>query len=56
MIRPGVDVGYTRMLMFVGLATIPMVFIMGVTGGRDRWPFLLDIAKEVVGNGSFQWI
>lgn len=40
--------------MFVGLATIPMVFIMGFAGGRDRWPFLPDIAKEVVGNGPFQ--
>ena len=54
MIRPGGNVGYTRMLMFVGLATIPMVFLMGLAGGRDRWPFLLDIAKEVVGSGPFQ--
>ncbi|HOW84244.1 MAG TPA: hypothetical protein PK573_16900 [Spirochaetota bacterium] len=47
--RPGNNIGYTRMLMFAFLSTIPFVFILGFAGGRDRWPYLLNIAREIAG-------
>jgi hypothetical protein len=40
---------YTRMLMFTGLATIPLVFLVGFAGGRDRWPHLIEYAGEIAG-------
>lgn len=49
MARPGDNTGYTRMLMFAYLATIPFVFIMGFAGGSDRWPYLFDIARDIAG-------
>lgn len=56
MIRPGGNIMYTRMLMFVCLATIPMVFMLGPLGGHDRWPFLLDKAREIAGTGPYAWL
>ncbi len=51
MVRPGVNTGYTRMLMFVCLATIPLAFMMAVVGGRDRLPLLAAQAKEMARGG-----
>jgi hypothetical protein len=51
MIRPGENTGYTRMLMFVCLATIPLAFMMAIVGGRDRLPLLAAQAKEMAGGG-----
>lgn len=56
MIHPGGNVMFTRALMFSGLGTIPLVFIMGFAGGRDRWPHLIEIGREVVGPGSYAMI
>lgn len=50
-VRPGGNIGYTRMLVFAYLSTIPFVFLLGFAGGRDRWPYLLDIAREIAGTG-----
>lgn len=51
MIRPGMNSGYTRMLMFALLATIPLVFMLMLVSGRERWVFLLERAKEMAGGG-----
>ncbi len=51
MIRPGMNSGYTRMLMFALLATIPLVFMLMMVAGRERWLFLLERAKEMAGGG-----
>jgi|GEM_PF-970395 len=53
MINPGGNVLFTRALMFSGLGTIPFIFIMGFAGGRDRWPHLIEIGREVVGPGWY---
>jgi hypothetical protein len=53
MVRPGDNTGYTRMLMFTYLAAIPFVFLLGFAGGRDRWPYLLDIARDIAGPGWY---
>ncbi len=49
--RPGTNIGYTRMLMFACLATIPMVFMLMMVGGKDRWPDLLAHARELAHGG-----
>ncbi len=46
-IRPGQNVGYTRMLMFATLATIPVCFLLAMVGGQERWPVLLQGLKQV---------
>jgi hypothetical protein len=51
MIRPGVNTGYTRMLMFVCLATIPIAFMMAIIGGRNRWPLFVAQAKVMAAGG-----
>lgn len=51
MVRPGENGGYTRMLVFACLATIPMVFMLVMIGGRDRWVSLLAQAKEFAAGG-----
>jgi hypothetical protein len=56
MFRPGTNIGYTRMLMFACLATIPMVFMLMMIGGRDRWPHLLMQAKEFASNGPLAFM
>ena len=48
-VRPADNAEYTRMLMFVGMATIPLVFLVGFAGGRDRWPRLIEYAVEIAG-------
>ena len=53
MIRPAVNAEYTRVLMFAGLATIPFVFLVGFTGGHDRWPHLIDYAREIAGESAW---
>lgn len=52
-VRPGGNIGYTRMLLFAYLSTIPFVFLLGFAGGRDRWPHLLDIAWDIAGPGWY---
>ncbi len=49
MINPGDNIGYTRMLMFACLATIPLAFIMVFVVGR--WPLLIDLAKNLAKGG-----
>jgi hypothetical protein len=51
MIRPGMNSEYTRMLMFACLATIPLVFMLMMVAGKERWLFLLDRSKEMAGGG-----
>lgn len=51
MIRPGMNSEYTRMLMFACLATIPLVFMLMMVGGKERWLFLLDRGREMAGGG-----
>ncbi len=51
MLRPGANTGYTRMLMFVCLATIPLGFMMAMVGGRDRLPLLAAQARKMVRSG-----
>lgn len=51
MVRPGMNSGYTRMLMFACLATIPIVFLLMMVGGKERWLFLLERAREMAGGG-----
>lgn len=51
MIRPGESTGYTRMLMFACLATIPLAFLMAILGARDLRPFIASIAGEEAGSG-----
>jgi hypothetical protein len=51
MFRPGANTGYTRMLMFACLATIPMVFMLMMVGGKDRWIYLFAQAREWVHGG-----
>ncbi len=56
MMRPGMNTGYTRVLMFACLATIPMIFMTGAIGGRDRLPFLLDHARRIASSGPYSWL
>ena len=49
MIRPGMNSEYTRMLMFACLATIPLVFMLMMVAGKERWLFLLNYGKEMAG-------
>ena len=56
MIRPGDNTGYTRMLMFACLATIPLAFMMILVGGRDRWPMLLAEFKALAAGGPISWL
>ena len=51
LVRPGDNTGYTRMLMFVCLATIPLGFMMAMIGGRDRLPLLASKAREMLRGG-----
>lgn len=51
LVLPGDDTVYTRMLMFVCLATIPIGFMMAMIGGRDRLPLLAAKAKEMARGG-----
>jgi hypothetical protein len=51
MIQPGAHTGYTRMLMFICLASIPLAFMMAIVGGRDRWPLLMAQAKVMATSG-----
>jgi hypothetical protein len=51
MIRPGMNSEYTRMLMFACLAAIPLVFMLMMVAGKERWLFLLDRSKEMAGGG-----
>ncbi|MDP2854917.1 MAG: hypothetical protein Q8O28_11815 [Smithellaceae bacterium] len=51
MIRPGMNSEYTRMLMFACLATIPLVFMLMMVAGKERWLFLLESGKEMAGGG-----
>ena len=51
MIRPGMNSEYTRMLMFACLATIPLVFLLMMVAGKERWLFLLDRGREMAGGG-----
>ena len=46
-IRPEGNIGYTRMLMFACLATIPVGFMLAMVGGQDRLPVLFRGLKEL---------
>lgn len=46
-VRPEQNVGYTRMLVFACIATIPMCFLLAMVGGQDRWPVLAQGLKQV---------
>ena len=51
MIRPGMNSEYTRMLMFACLATIPLVFMLMMVAGKERWLYLLDRGRDLAGGG-----
>jgi hypothetical protein len=55
-IRPSGNAGYTRMLMFACLATIPVVFMLAMIGGQDRWPVLLRGLKELGQTGTAEMV
>jgi hypothetical protein len=55
LLRPGDNTGYTRMLLFACFASIPMIFMMVMVGGHDRWPALLQLVKVVQGQGAIGW-
>ncbi len=46
MIRPGNNTGYTRMLMFACLATLPLIFLMGMIAGRVELIFEFNLPGE----------
>ena len=50
-IRPEGNIGYTRMLMFACLATIPVGFMLAMVGGQDLWPVLFQGLKELGQDG-----
>jgi hypothetical protein len=50
-IRPGENSGYTRMLMFAFLASIPITFMLAMVGGHDRLPVLFRGLKEMAQTG-----
>ncbi len=56
MIRPGEDTGYTRMLMFAFIGSIPLGFMTIMIGGRDRWPMLAGYLREFGGTGAAGWL
>jgi len=51
MIHPGMDTDYTRMLMFVFLATIPLSFMMAMIGGSDRLSALPSLVRQASARG-----
>ena len=50
--RPAQNAGSTRMLMFAFLANIPVVFMLAMIGGCDRWPVLYEGLKTVGQTGA----
>ncbi len=50
-VRHAENIGYTRMLMFACLATIPVVFMLAMVGGHERWPALIQGFREVAQTG-----
>ncbi len=52
MIMPGDNIGYTRMLMFACLGTIPISFMMMIVGGPDSWPVLSGHARDAAGDSG----
>lgn len=55
-IHPGDNTGFTRMLMFACIATIPLVFMLVMVGGSERWPALLAQARELARGGLGSWL
>ncbi len=55
MLRPGNNTGYTRMLMFACLATLPLVFLMGMIAGRAELIFEFDLPGEWSDFGFQEW-
>ena len=55
MLRPGADTGYTRMLMFSCLASIPLSFFMAMVAGRIYLIFELDIPGDWSDFGFWEW-
>lgn len=47
MMQPEKNRSYTRMLLFVLLAIIPMVFLIGFVGWRDHRPFLIEHGRAI---------
>ncbi len=56
MFHPGENIEYTRMLMFVCLGTIPMVFMLALFGGYDRWMLWSDQLREWARHGFWTLI
>jgi hypothetical protein len=52
MIAPGANTGYTRMLMFACLGTIPISFMMMIAGATGKWSALVGVAREAVGGSG----
>ena len=50
-IRPGGNAGYTRMLMFALVGSIPVIFMLAMIGGHDRLPVLFQGLKEMAKTG-----
>jgi hypothetical protein len=55
-VHPGDNVGLTRVLMFACLATIPLVFMLALVGGHDRWPAYAELAKSLRTQGPLAWL
>lgn len=49
MIAPDGNTGYTRMLMFACLGTIPLSFMMMIAGATGKWDALVVEAREAAG-------
>jgi hypothetical protein len=52
MIAPGGNTGYTRMLMFACLGTIPLSFLMMIAGATGKWSALADEARQATGGSG----
>lgn len=55
-VHPGDNTGYTRMLMFACIATIPLVFLLVMVGGNERWPALIAQARGLARGGLGSWL
>jgi hypothetical protein len=56
MIAPGGNTGYTRMLMFACLGTIPLSFMMMIAGATGKWSALFTVAREAAGGSTLLYV
>lgn len=56
MLKPGENIGYTRMLMFACIATIPLSFFMLMVAGRDEIFREFGVPASFTDYATYDWL